>query len=121
MRFLARCALVVVLAVGPCGGLHAMSAAAKSAKAAKAAKRAKADRAVDPGAPNWNGIWTRYGPLAWDPMVPNGQVDHPPLTREYQARYQRGLDSMAAGHPANASKRAPSGDPIDRARRSAGS
>jgi len=62
---------------------------------------AKAAEAVDPGAPDWNGIWTRFGPLAWDPTVPNGQFDHPPLTPEYQARYQRGLDSMAAGHPAN--------------------
>ncbi len=59
------------------------------------------DRAVDPGAPNWNGVWTRMGSINWDPNLPQGQIDHPKLTPEFQARYQKGIDSMKAGHPAN--------------------
>ncbi|MGZ3272815.1 MAG: hypothetical protein ACXU82_00715 [Caulobacteraceae bacterium] len=62
---------------------------------------AMAQPAVDPGAPNWNGVWVRVGSINWDPTLPQGELDHPPLTPEYQALYQRGLDSMAAGRPSN--------------------
>jgi hypothetical protein len=85
---------LVATALAGVGGLRQTMAAPVSATV-------PADLAVDPGAPNWNGIWVRSGPLAWDPTVPNGQFDQPPLTPEYQALYKRGLDSMAAGHPAN--------------------
>ncbi len=30
-----------------------------------------------------------------------GQLDHPPLTPEFEAKYQRGQDSMKAGKPVN--------------------
>jgi hypothetical protein len=57
--------------------------------------------AVDADGKNWNGVWTRVGSINWDPNLPQGQVDHPNLTPEYQAKYQCGLDSMKAGHPMN--------------------
>lgn len=68
---------------------------------AQAATPQRADLAVDPGAPNWNGVWTRVGGITWDPTLPQGEIDHPPLTPEYQARYDKGLASMKAGHPVN--------------------
>jgi len=58
-----------------------------------------AELAVDPGAPNWNGIWQRVGSFAWDPTLKRDEVEHPDLTPEYQARYDEGLASVKAGRP----------------------
>ncbi len=62
---------------------------------------AQPEGAVDQGAPNWNGIWVRVGSINFDPTIPTGEIDHPGLTPEYQALYQRGIDSMKAGKPVN--------------------
>jgi len=62
---------------------------------------AAGQQAVDSGAPNWNGVWVRVGSINWDPTLPQGELDHPDLTPEYQARYDRGIQSMAAGRPLN--------------------
>lgn len=53
------------------------------------------------GKPDWYGVWERTGSINWDPTVPQGQPDRPPLTPEYQKRYQRALDMAAAGTPIN--------------------
>jgi hypothetical protein len=79
----------------------AAALAVMPAAAASRAQRPAAVAAVDPGAPNWNGIWLRQGSINWDPTLPQNQIDHPDLTPEYQARYQRGIDSMKAGKPLN--------------------
>lgn len=79
----------------------ALASAAPSAMAASAPSPARASMAVDPGAPNWNGVWERVGAITWDPTLPPGQIDQPPLTPEYQAIYQRGINSMKSGEPAN--------------------
>jgi hypothetical protein len=78
-----------------------LAASALAAPAGFAAQASSPAAAVDPGAPNWNGVWIRQGSISWDPTLPNGTLDHPPLTPEYQARYQHGIDSMKAGKPAN--------------------
>lgn len=56
---------------------------------------------VDKGAPDWNGIWVRVGSLNFDPTLSGDAADKPPLTAEFQAIYDRGLRSMAAGAPVN--------------------
>ncbi len=76
-------------------------AAAMLTTAASAQPAAVHDLAVDAGAPNWNGVWTRVGSINFDPTIPNGQIDHPDLTPEYQALYTRGIESMKAGNPVN--------------------
>ena len=53
------------------------------------------------GKPDWYGVWERVGSINWDPAVPGNQPDKPPLTPEYQARFQRALDMAAAGNPVN--------------------
>ena len=97
--------LVIALLFIP--AMAAVTEAAPTAKqatllTASAGKGAStAQQTVDPGAPNWNGVWQRVGAIPWDPTLPPGQIDHPPLTPEYQALYQRGIDSMASGAPVN--------------------
>lgn len=88
------------LALAGVGVLY-LAAAPPAQSAAAVASRFSSAPAVDPGAPNWNGVWTKVGSLNFDPTISGGRVDNPPLTPEYQAIYQRGLDSMKAGRPAN--------------------
>ncbi len=64
-----------------------------------AAQAQQQTAAVDPGAPNWNGVWKRVGSLNWDPTLPPGQIDQPPLTPEFQQKYQKNIDNMKAGRP----------------------
>lgn len=64
-----------------------------------AAQPRPAEPATDPGAPNWNGVWTRAGSINWDPTLPDGQLDRPLLTPPYQARFERTLAARAAGRP----------------------
>ena len=93
-------AILAIVVGAVCSG--ALAAPAKSSPAPAARKAGiAATAAVDSGAPNWNGVWTRVGSINWDPNLPQGVLDKPPLTPEYQAKYQRGLDSMKAGNPAN--------------------
>jgi hypothetical protein len=75
--------------------------AALAAAVLSAAPALAAEQAVDPGAPNWNGVWTRVGSINWDPNLPQGQLDHPDLTPEYQARYDRALLGQKEGKPVN--------------------
>lgn len=79
----------------------AMAIGLVAALGVSVARAAPAALAVDAGAPNWNGVWTRVGSINWDPTLPQGQIDHPKLTPEYQAKYQTGIDSMKAGRPVN--------------------
>jgi hypothetical protein len=51
--------------------------------------------------PDWGGIWLRKGGITWDPTLKPGEIDRPPLTPEFQARYQASLDAIAAGRPIN--------------------
>ena len=60
-----------------------------------------AELVVDPGAPNWNGVWTRVGSINWDPNLPAGQIDHPDLTPEYQALYDKAIQGQKDGKPVN--------------------
>ena len=57
--------------------------------------------------PDWSGQWkTANNPLApvafgaqWDPTKPGGPGQQPPLTPEYQARFEANLADQAAGGP----------------------
>lgn len=69
--------------------------------AAYAADNAKGTTGAPPGKPDWYGVWERLGSINWDPSVPGNRPDRPPLTPEYQKRYQRALDMAAAGTPVN--------------------
>ncbi len=51
------------------------------------------------GHPDWGGIWVRQGGIGLDPALKPGQIDRPPLTPEYQARYDASLASLKAGKP----------------------
>jgi hypothetical protein len=82
-------------------GRLGLTALAALGLALAAAPTLAADLAVDPGAPNLNGIWLRQGSINWDPNLKQGQLDKPDLTPEYQRRYQIGIDSMKAGKPLN--------------------
>ena len=50
--------------------------------------------------PDWKGQWLRTGRgngNAWDPTKPLGRAQQPPLTPEYQARYEASLADQAIG------------------------
>jgi len=47
--------------------------------------------------PDWKGMWTRIGPGAYDPTLPPGRGQKPPLTPEYLAIWESNLAEEAAG------------------------
>ena len=51
------------------------------------------------GRPDWGSIWLRQGGIGLDPQLKPGQIDRPPLTPEYQAKYDASLASLKAGRP----------------------
>jgi hypothetical protein len=64
-------------------------------------EEAKGSTGAPRGKPDWYGVWERVGSLNFDPTVPGNKPDQPPLTPEYQARFQKALDMAAAGTPIN--------------------
>lgn len=51
--------------------------------------------------PEWRGQWRRIGGIQWDPSKPLGRAEQPPLTAEYQARFEASLADQAAGGQGN--------------------
>jgi hypothetical protein len=51
--------------------------------------------------PDWRSQWVRIGGIQWDPSKPLGRATQPPLTAEYQAVFEAGLASQAAGGQGN--------------------
>jgi hypothetical protein len=47
--------------------------------------------------PDWSGQWKSMAGIQWDPTKPLGRAQQPPLTPEYQARYEASLADQAAG------------------------
>jgi hypothetical protein len=47
--------------------------------------------------PDWSGQWKNTGGIQWDPTKPLGRAQQPPLTPEYQKRYEASLADQAAG------------------------
>jgi hypothetical protein len=47
--------------------------------------------------PDWSGQWKRTSGIQWDPSKPLGPAQKPPLTPEYQARYEANLRDQEAG------------------------
>src|SRR5579862_8643737 len=47
--------------------------------------------------PDWSGQWHRTSGIQWDPSKALGPAQQPPLTAEYQARYQANLKDQEAG------------------------
>jgi hypothetical protein len=47
--------------------------------------------------PDWSGQWHRTSGIQWDPSKPLGPAQKPPLTPEYQARYEANLADQAVG------------------------
>jgi hypothetical protein len=47
--------------------------------------------------PDWSGQWHRTGGIQWDSTKPIGAAQQPPLTPEYQARFEASLADQAAG------------------------
>jgi hypothetical protein len=47
--------------------------------------------------PEWRGQWQKIGGVQWDPSKPIGRAENPPLTPEYQARFEASLADQAAG------------------------
>jgi hypothetical protein len=47
--------------------------------------------------PDWSGQWKRTSGIQWDPSKPLGPAQKPPLTAEYQARYEANLRDQAEG------------------------
>ena len=47
--------------------------------------------------PDWSGQWKSMSGIQWDPTKPLGRAQQPPLTPEYQARYEASLADQAAG------------------------
>jgi hypothetical protein len=47
--------------------------------------------------PDWSGQWKRTSGIQWDPSKPLGPGQKPPLTPEYQARYEANLRDQAEG------------------------
>jgi hypothetical protein len=47
--------------------------------------------------PDWSGQWKRTSGIQWDPSKPLGPAQKPPLTPEYQARYEANLADQASG------------------------
>jgi len=51
--------------------------------------------------PDWSGQWKSMSGIQWDPTKPLGRAQQPPLTPEYQARYEASLADQAAGGQGN--------------------
>jgi hypothetical protein len=51
--------------------------------------------------PDWKGQWVRMGGIQWDPSKPLGRAELAPLAPEYQAIFEAGLASQAAGGQGN--------------------
>jgi len=47
--------------------------------------------------PDWSGQWKRTSGIQWDPSKPLGPAQQPPLTPEYQVRYEANLSDQAEG------------------------
>ncbi len=47
--------------------------------------------------PDWSGQWKRTSGIQWDPSKPLGPAQKPPLTPEYQAKYEANLADQALG------------------------
>jgi hypothetical protein len=47
--------------------------------------------------PDWSGQSKNTAGIQWDPIKPLGPAQQPPLTREYQKRYEANLADQAAG------------------------
>jgi hypothetical protein len=47
--------------------------------------------------PDWSGQWKSTAGIQWDPTKPLGRAQQPPLTPEYQKRYEASLADQAAG------------------------
>jgi hypothetical protein len=47
--------------------------------------------------PDWSGQWKNTAGIQWDPTKPLGRAQQPPLTPEYQKRYEASLADQAAG------------------------
>lgn len=79
-------------------GIACFQALASSGAAAAADAASFIQRTQD-GRPDWGGIWLRQGGIGLDPALKPGQIDRPPLTPEYQAKYDASLASLKAGRP----------------------
>jgi len=69
------------------------------ADTARAADAASFIKRTSDGHPDWGGIWLRQGGIGLDPQLKPGQIDRPPLTPEYQAKYDASLAALKAGKP----------------------
>ena len=47
--------------------------------------------------PDWSGQWKSMSGIQWDPTKPLGPAQQPPLTPEYQPRYEASLADQALG------------------------
>lgn len=74
-------------------------ALALTAAAGAAALAAAGPAPAAQSLPDWSGIWIRDGNTNYDPSVPVGGRQRPPLTPEYEKIYQSRLDAAAAGRP----------------------
>jgi hypothetical protein len=86
-----------------CALYVAIAAWVPAADAAAPARPSAADLSLiqrtSDGHPDWGGIWRRQGGISFDPTLKPGQIDRPPLTPAYQAKYQASLDALALGRP----------------------
>lgn len=87
-------ALGLALAVA---GMLPLAAAERAAVAAPTG--AAFIKRTSDGRPDWGGIWLRQGGIGLDPTLKPGQIDRPPLTPEYQAKYDASLASLRDGKP----------------------
>jgi hypothetical protein len=51
--------------------------------------------------PDWSGQWLRIGGIQWDPSKPLGRGQQPPLTPEYQAKFDASLADQSHGGQGN--------------------
>ncbi len=51
--------------------------------------------------PDWSGQWLRIGGIQWDPSKPLGAAQQPPLTPEYQAKFDASLADQSHGGQGN--------------------
>ncbi len=51
--------------------------------------------------PDWSGQWLRIGGIQWDPSKPLGRAQQPPLTAEYQAKFDASLADQSHGGQGN--------------------
>jgi hypothetical protein len=74
-------------------------AAAETSRSISAPGSSSFIKRTSDGRPDWGGIWLRQGGIGLDPQLKPGQIDRPPLTPEYQAKYDASLASLKAGRP----------------------